>query len=79
MQHLFRIHANVVANYTLIFFKKEDFWLFQELMLDNAKMRNVIEATSKPQLFEKLDSLQKRFLLISTSYQLETHCLKFLV
>uniref|UniRef100_A0A3Q3AWS9 Dynein axonemal heavy chain 11 n=1 Tax=Kryptolebias marmoratus TaxID=37003 RepID=A0A3Q3AWS9_KRYMA len=32
---------------------------FQELMLKSAKTKNVIEATNKPQLFEKLEDLQK--------------------
>lgn len=31
-------------------------------MLDSAKTKNVIEATNKPHLFEKLEDLQKRFL-----------------
>lgn len=30
-------------------------------MLDSAKTKNVIEATNKPHLFEKLEDLQKRF------------------
>ncbi|KAI3360460.1 hypothetical protein L3Q82_002355 [Scortum barcoo] len=33
---------------------------FQGLMLDSAKTKNVIEATNKPCLFEKLEDLQKR-------------------
>ncbi|CAG6015638.1 unnamed protein product [Menidia menidia] len=36
---------------------------FQELMLDSAKTKNVIEATNKPHLFEKLEDLQKRLAL----------------
>ncbi|XP_008293045.1 dynein heavy chain 11, axonemal [Stegastes partitus] len=36
---------------------------FQELMLDSAKTKNVIEATNKPRLFEKLEDLQKRLAL----------------
>ncbi|KAM6995333.1 dynein axonemal heavy chain 11 [Tautogolabrus adspersus] len=36
---------------------------FQELMLDRAKTKNVIEATSKLALFEKLEDLQKRLVL----------------
>ena len=39
------------------------FGLFQELMLDSAKTRNVIEATNKPHLFEKLEDLQKRLMI----------------
>lgn len=34
-------------------------------MLDSAKTKNVIEATNKPLLFEKLEDLQKRFIVIS--------------
>lgn len=30
-------------------------------MLDSAKTKNVMEATNKPHLFEKLEDLQKRF------------------
>ncbi|XP_030605544.1 dynein heavy chain 11, axonemal [Archocentrus centrarchus] len=33
---------------------------FQELMLSSTKIKNVIEATNKPHLFEKLEDLQKR-------------------
>lgn len=33
-------------------------------MLDSAKTKNVIEATNKPLLFEKLEDLQKRFIFI---------------
>uniref|UniRef100_A0A7N6BNC5 AAA+ ATPase domain-containing protein n=1 Tax=Anabas testudineus TaxID=64144 RepID=A0A7N6BNC5_ANATE len=33
---------------------------FQELMLDSTQTRNVIEATNKPHLFDKLEDLQKR-------------------
>ncbi|XP_055083623.1 dynein axonemal heavy chain 11 isoform X2 [Periophthalmus magnuspinnatus] len=36
---------------------------FQELMQDSAKTRNVIEATNKPGLYEKLENLQKRLAL----------------
>ncbi|XP_061574307.1 dynein axonemal heavy chain 11 [Cololabis saira] len=36
---------------------------FQELMLDIAMIKNVIAATSKPHLFQKLDSLQQRLAL----------------
>ncbi|KAM4581026.1 dynein axonemal heavy chain 11 [Odontesthes bonariensis] len=36
---------------------------FQELMLDSAKTKNVIEATNKTHLFEKLEDLQKRLAL----------------
>nr|XP_020468391.1 dynein heavy chain 11, axonemal-like isoform X3 [Monopterus albus] len=35
----------------------------QELMLDSAKTKNVIETTNKPNLFEKLENLQKRLAL----------------
>lgn len=31
-------------------------------MSDSAKTKNVIEATNKPHLFEKLEDLQKRFI-----------------
>lgn len=37
---------------------------FQELMLDCAKTVNVIEATNKPHLFEKLEDLQTRLTFI---------------
>lgn len=37
---------------------------FQELMLDSAKTKNVIEATNKPELYEKLEDLQKRLMFI---------------
>lgn len=40
-------------------------------MLDSAKTKNVIEATNKPHLFEKLEDLQKRFMFISL------HCSQF--
>uniref|UniRef100_A0A3Q3ETL8 Dynein axonemal heavy chain 11 n=1 Tax=Labrus bergylta TaxID=56723 RepID=A0A3Q3ETL8_9LABR len=36
---------------------------FQELMLDRAQTKNVIEATNKLALFEKLDDLQQRLVL----------------
>ncbi|XP_071325394.1 dynein axonemal heavy chain 11 isoform X2 [Trachinotus anak] len=36
---------------------------FKELMLASAKTKNVIEATNKPHLFEKLEDLQKRLAL----------------
>ncbi|KAM3873375.1 dynein axonemal heavy chain 11 [Diretmus argenteus] len=36
---------------------------FQKLMLDSAKTKNVIEATNKPLLYEKLEDLQKRMAL----------------
>nr|XP_054596285.1 dynein axonemal heavy chain 11 [Nothobranchius furzeri] len=36
---------------------------FQELMSDSAKTKNVIEATNKPYLFEKLEDLQQRLAL----------------
>lgn len=31
-------------------------------MLDSAKTKNVIQATNKPHLFEKLEDLQKRLM-----------------
>ncbi|XP_069552287.1 dynein axonemal heavy chain 11 [Brachyistius frenatus] len=52
---------------------------FQELMLDSAKTENVIEATNKPHLFEKLEDLQQRLALCEkalTEY-LETKRLAF--
>ncbi|XP_035799351.2 dynein axonemal heavy chain 11 [Amphiprion ocellaris] len=52
---------------------------FQGLMLDSAKTKNVIEATNKPRLFEKLEDLQKRLALCEkalTEY-LETKRLAF--
>uniref|UniRef100_UPI0037E727D7 dynein axonemal heavy chain 11 n=1 Tax=Semicossyphus pulcher TaxID=241346 RepID=UPI0037E727D7 len=36
---------------------------FQGLMLESAKTKNVIEATNKPDLFDKLEDLQKRLAL----------------
>lgn len=39
-------------------------WFFQELMLDSAKTKNVIKATNKPELLEKLEGLQKRYMFI---------------
>lgn len=44
-------------------FCKDEVCLFQELMLDSAKTRNVIEATNKPGLLEKMEDLQKRSVL----------------
>ncbi|KAF7658249.1 hypothetical protein LDENG_00015570 [Lucifuga dentata] len=52
---------------------------FQELMLDSAKTKNVIETTNKPQLYEKLEDLQKSLALCEkalTGY-LETKRLAF--
>ena len=37
----------------------------QELMLDSAKTKNVIEATNKRHLFEKLEDLQKRLMMVN--------------
>ncbi|KAM9852522.1 dynein axonemal heavy chain 11 [Aulostomus maculatus] len=52
---------------------------FQGLMLDSAKTKNVIEATNKPQLFDKLESLQKRLALCEKALAeyLETKRLAF--
>ncbi|KAM8734967.1 dynein axonemal heavy chain 11 [Acanthopagrus schlegelii] len=52
---------------------------FQELMLDSAKTKNVIEATNKPLLFEKLEDLQKRLALCEKALAeyLETKRLAF--
>ncbi|XP_074510014.1 dynein axonemal heavy chain 11 [Sebastes fasciatus] len=52
---------------------------FQELMLDSAKTKNVIEATNKPHLFEKLEDLQRRLALCEKALAeyLETKRLAF--
>ncbi|KAL6109087.1 dnah11 [Pungitius sinensis] len=52
---------------------------FQELMLDSAKTVNVIEATNKPHLFEKLEDLQTRLTLCEKALAeyLETKRLAF--
>ncbi|XP_047455882.1 dynein axonemal heavy chain 11 [Mugil cephalus] len=52
---------------------------FQELMLDSTKTANVIEATNKPHLFEKLEDLQKRLALCEKALAeyLETKRLAF--
>ncbi|KAG7460462.1 dynein heavy chain 11, axonemal [Solea senegalensis] len=52
---------------------------FKELMLDSAKTKNVIEATNKPHLFEKLEDLQKRLSLCEKALAeyLETKRLAF--
>ncbi|XP_070822029.1 dynein axonemal heavy chain 11 [Chaetodon trifascialis] len=52
---------------------------FQDLMLDSAKTKNVIEATNKPHLFEKLEDLQKRLALCEKALAeyLETKRLAF--
>ncbi|XP_034410206.1 dynein heavy chain 11, axonemal [Cyclopterus lumpus] len=52
---------------------------FQELMLDSAKTINVIEATNKPHLFEKLEDLQTRLTLCEKALAeyLETKRLAF--
>lgn len=36
-------------------------------MLGSAIIKNVIEATNKPHLLEKLEDLQKRFMLFSSN------------
>lgn len=48
--------------------------VFQGLMLDSAKTKNVIEATNKPELYEKLEDLQKRFILIFDFYYTAKFC-----
>uniref|UniRef100_A0A3P8V3P1 Dynein axonemal heavy chain 11 n=1 Tax=Cynoglossus semilaevis TaxID=244447 RepID=A0A3P8V3P1_CYNSE len=52
---------------------------FKELMLDSAKTRNVIEATNKPGLLEKMEDLQKRLALCEKALAeyLETKRLSF--
>ncbi|XP_028435224.1 dynein heavy chain 11, axonemal isoform X2 [Perca flavescens] len=52
---------------------------FQELMFDSAKTKNVIEATDKPHLFEKLEDLQRRLALCEKALAeyLETKRLAF--
>ncbi|CAB1446422.1 unnamed protein product, partial [Pleuronectes platessa] len=52
---------------------------FKELMLDSAKTKNVIEATNKPHLYEKLEDLQKRLALCEKALAeyLETKRLAF--
>ncbi|XP_028280327.1 dynein heavy chain 11, axonemal isoform X1 [Parambassis ranga] len=52
---------------------------FQELMLDSTKTKNVIEATNKSHLFEKLEDLQKRLALCEKALAeyLETKRLAF--
>uniref|UniRef100_A0A7N8XYV6 Dynein axonemal heavy chain 11 n=1 Tax=Mastacembelus armatus TaxID=205130 RepID=A0A7N8XYV6_9TELE len=52
---------------------------FQELMLDSAQTKNVIHATNKPNLFEKLEDLQKRLALCEKALAdyLETKRLAF--
>ncbi|XP_076016721.1 dynein axonemal heavy chain 11 [Genypterus blacodes] len=52
---------------------------FQELMLDSAKTKNVIEATNKPHLYGKLEDLQKRLALCEKALAeyLETKRLAF--
>ncbi|XP_067457869.1 dynein axonemal heavy chain 11 isoform X1 [Thunnus thynnus] len=52
---------------------------FQELMLDSTKTKNVIEATNKPELYEKLGDLQKRLALCEKALAeyLETKRLAF--
>ncbi|GAA6224990.1 dynein heavy chain 11, axonemal-like isoform X1 [Lates japonicus] len=52
---------------------------FKGLMLDSAKTKNVIQATNKPHLFEKLEDLQKRLALCEKALAeyLETKRLAF--
>ncbi|XP_043921477.1 dynein axonemal heavy chain 11 [Protopterus annectens] len=52
---------------------------FKELMLQNAKMKNVIEATNQPHLYEKLEALQQRLSLCEKALAeyLETKRLAF--
>ncbi|XP_061632559.1 dynein axonemal heavy chain 11 isoform X3 [Phyllopteryx taeniolatus] len=52
---------------------------FQELMLDSAKNKHVIEATNKPKLFAKLEDFQKRLALCEKALAeyLETKRLAF--
>uniref|UniRef100_A0A665V5K8 Dynein, axonemal, heavy chain 11 n=1 Tax=Echeneis naucrates TaxID=173247 RepID=A0A665V5K8_ECHNA len=52
---------------------------FKDLMLDSAKTKNVIKATNKPHLFEKLEDLQKRLALCEKALAeyLETKKLAF--
>ncbi|KAM7420609.1 hypothetical protein PAMA_015032 [Pampus argenteus] len=52
---------------------------FQELMLDSAKTKNVIEATNKVELYKKLEDLQKRLALCEKALAeyLETKKLAF--
>ncbi|XP_049903056.1 dynein axonemal heavy chain 11 [Epinephelus moara] len=52
---------------------------FQELMLDSAKTKNVIEATNKPHLLDKLEDLQRRLALCEKALAeyLETKRLAF--
>ncbi|TKS81941.1 Dynein heavy chain 17, axonemal [Collichthys lucidus] len=46
---------------------------FQELMLDSAKTKNVIEATNKPCLFEKLEDLQKSIYPVTLFHNVMCH------
>nr|XP_006007896.1 PREDICTED: dynein heavy chain 11, axonemal [Latimeria chalumnae] len=52
---------------------------FKELMLETAKTKNVIEATNKPNLYEKLEALQQRLSLCEKALAeyLETKRLAF--
>ncbi|MGH0148390.1 UNVERIFIED_CONTAM: hypothetical protein FKN15_039512 [Acipenser sinensis] len=52
---------------------------FKELMFESAKTKNVIEATNKPNLFERLEDLQKRLSLCEKALAeyLETKRLAF--
>ncbi|NXE57526.1 DYH17 protein, partial [Casuarius casuarius] len=57
----------------------ESFFLLQELMADAVKTPNVIEATNKPGLYDKLEALQKRLALCEKALAeyLETKRLAF--
>lgn len=50
------------CTYTILKTFTFSFHVLQELMLDSTKTKNVIEATNKSHLFEKLEDLQKRFM-----------------
>uniref|UniRef100_A0A8C4YFM3 Dynein axonemal heavy chain 11 n=1 Tax=Gopherus evgoodei TaxID=1825980 RepID=A0A8C4YFM3_9SAUR len=52
---------------------------FKELMMETANTKNVLEATTKPNLYEKLESLQRRLSLCEKALAeyLETKCLAF--
>lgn len=46
-------------------------------MLDSAKTKNVIEATNKPCLFQKLEDLQRRYISIELHFYYSSHSLMF--
>ncbi|XP_039379207.1 dynein heavy chain 11, axonemal isoform X1 [Mauremys reevesii] len=52
---------------------------FKELMMETANTKNVLEATTKPNLYEKLENLQLRLSLCEKALAgyLETKCLAF--